>query len=82
MTKLHEIKPGKIARIVAFENGPELKKRFMSKGIFEGCFVRLISSFGLITLKKNSKILSVSKNIAENVRVIELKETQEVECYE
>ena len=79
MTKLNEIKPGKIARIVAFENGPELKKKFLSEEIFEGSIIRLISSFGLITFNINSKIISVSKNIAENVRVVELKEKLEVE---
>ena len=79
MTMLNEIKPGKIARIISFENGPELKNKFTSKGIFEGSIIRIISSFGLITFNLNSKIISISKNIAENVRIIELEEILESE---
>lgn len=78
MVKLNELKPGTIARIVAFENEPGLKNKFVSHGIIEGCIIRVISTFGLITFNIDSKIISVSKNIAENVRIIELKEASEV----
>jgi len=74
MTKLNQLKPGVIARIVAFESRSELKKKFVSRGILEGSIIRVISCFGLITFNVNSKIYSVSNGIAENVRVIELKE--------
>jgi len=73
MTMLNQLKYGDIARIVAFENGSELKKKFVSKGILEGSIIRVISCLGLITFNVDSKIFSVSNGIAENVRVIELK---------
>lgn len=71
---LNQLKSGDIARIVAFENGSELKKKFVSKGILEGSIIRIISCFGLITFNGDSKIFSVSNGISENVRVIEVKE--------
>lgn len=73
MTMLNQLKSGDIARIVAFENGFELKKKFVSKGISEGSIIRIISCFNLISFNVNSKIFSVSNGIAENIRVIELK---------
>ena len=73
MTMLNQLKSGDIARIVAFENGSELKKKFVSKGILEGSIIRIISRFGLITFNVNSKIFSVSNGIAENVRVIKVQ---------
>ena len=74
MTMLYQLESGDIARIVAFENGFELKKRFVSKGMLEGSIIRIISCFGLITFNVDSKIFSVSNGIAENVRVIKVKE--------
>jgi len=73
MTMLNQLKSGDIARIVAFKNESELKKKFVSKGILEGNLIRIISCFGLITFNVDSKIFSVSNGIAENVRVIEVK---------
>ena len=72
MTMLNQLKSGDIARIVTFENGSELKKKFISKGILEGSIIRIISHFGLITFDVNSKIFSASNGIAENVRVIKV----------
>ena len=73
MTMLNQLKSGDIARIIAFKNESELKKKFVSKGILEGNLIRIISCFGLITFNVDSKIFSVSNGIAENVRVIEVK---------
>ena len=73
MTMLNQIKSGEIVRIVAFENNCKIKEKFISKGIFEGSIVRIISSFGLITFNFNSKIFSVSNRLAKNVRIIRLK---------
>jgi Fe2+ transport system protein FeoA len=73
MTLLNQLKSGDIARIIAFENGDELKKKFVSREIKEGSIVRIISCFGLITFNTGSKIFSVSKGIAENVEVIKIK---------
>lgn len=70
---LNQLKSGDIARIVAFEDKSELKKEFVSRGIFEGSIIRIISCFGLITFDVDSKIFSVSKGIAENVRVIDVR---------
>ena len=72
MTMLDQLKSGDVARIVAFENGTEFKKKFISKGIAEGSFIRAISCFGLITFAVQSKTFTISKNIAENVRVIKV----------
>jgi len=73
MTMLNQLKSGDIARIVAFESGSELKKKFVSKGILEGSIIRIISYFGLITFACNAKLFSVSKIIAENVIVIKIQ---------
>ena len=73
MTKLNELKSGRIARVVAFENGPDLKSKLESMGIFEGMIVRIISSFGLIIFSVESKkIFKISNNIAKRIRIIEL----------
>ena len=48
MTMLNQLKSGDMARIVAFENESELKKKFVSKRILEGSIIRIISCFGLI----------------------------------
>ena len=73
MTMLSQLKSGDIARIVAFENGIDLRYKFVSKGIFEGSILRVISCFGLITFNVDSKIFSVSCGIAEKVRVIKFE---------
>jgi Fe2+ transport system protein FeoA len=73
MTMLNQLKSGDIARIVVFHNNFHIKERFFSKGITEGSIIKIISSFGLITFNLNSKMFSVSKSIAENVRVIKIK---------
>ena len=73
MTMLDQLKSGNIARIVAFKNESELKRKFVEKGILEGSLIRIISCFGLITFNVDSKIFSVSNGIAKNVRVIEVK---------
>ena len=73
MTMLNQLKSGDIARIIKFENETAFKKKFISNKISEGSIIRIISCFGLITFKVNSKIFSVSNGIAKNVRVIKLK---------
>jgi len=74
MTMLDQLKSGNIARIVAFKNESELKRKFVEKGILEGSLIRIISCFGLITFNVDSKIFSVSNGIAKNVRVIKVNE--------
>lgn len=71
---LDQLKSGNIARIVAFKNESELKRKFVEKGILEGSLIRIISCFGLITFNVDSKIFSVSNGIAKNVRVIKVNE--------
>lgn len=73
MTMLNELKSGDIARVVAFHKLSEFKMDNASKKIFDRCILRVISFIGLITFKADSKIFSVSKNIAKNIRVIKLK---------
>jgi Fe2+ transport system protein FeoA len=70
MTQLHEVQPGDIARVVAFAHDSDVEQRFASKGIDEGCFVRIVSVYGLITFHVNSKVFTISKDLAEKVRVI------------
>ena len=52
MTMLNQLKSGDIARIVALENGSELKKRFIDKGISLGSIIRIISCFSLENFEK------------------------------
>ena len=73
MTMLHQLKSGEIARIIKFENASIYEKQFISNGVKEGSIIRVISSFGLITFSVNSKLFSISHNIAKHVRVISLR---------
>ena len=73
MTILSQLKSGDIARIVAFENGIDIRNKFVSKGIVKGSIIRVISCFGLITFNVDSKIFSVCISIAEKVRVIKFE---------
>ena len=72
MVMLSQLKPGSFARIVKIDNSLFIRDKLNSKGIFEGCFIMVISCFGLITFNANSKIFSISKVLAKNVRVIKL----------
>ena len=72
MVMLHQLRSGDIVRIVAFMENDYFKDEFISKGIREGSIIRIVSSYGLITFSYNSKIFSVSKGYAENVRVVKV----------
>lgn len=72
MTMLNQLKSGDVARIIKFDDEPEITNKFISKGISEGDIIKIISCFGLITFKVNSKIFSINKVLAKNVRVIKL----------
>ncbi len=72
MTMLNHLKSGEVARIINFDDVPEINNKFISNGILEGDIIRIISCFGLITFNVNSKIFSISKALAKKVRVIKL----------
>ena len=72
MTMLNQLKSGDIARIIDIDCEPEFTKKFISSGITEGNIIRIISSFGSIIFNVNSRIFSISKGLAKNVRVIKL----------
>ena len=72
MVMLDQLKSGTFARIVKIENKLLLRKKLKSRGITEGCFIRVISCFGLVVFEIDKKIFSISQNVAEKIRVIEL----------
>jgi len=72
MTMLNQLKSADIARIINFDDVPEIKNKFISYGITKGDIIRIISCFGLITFNANSKIFTISKVLAKNIRVIKL----------
>ena len=60
MTMLNQLKSADIARIINFDDVPEIKNKFIFYGISKGDFIRIISSFGLITFNANSKVIVLS----------------------
>ena len=72
MVMLNQLKSGKNARIVRIENEILIRKKLLSHGVVEGSFVRVISGFGPIVFEIDKRIFSISKNIAEKIRVVEL----------
>lgn len=73
MTTLERLKSGEFARIVAIKEGNDIRQKFSTKGISEGSFVRIISSYGLITFEVDQKIFAIARDIAQKVRVIKLR---------
>jgi len=72
MVMLSQLKPGSFARIVKIDNSLFIRDKLNSKGIFEGCFIMVISCFGLIVFKLDKRIFSIDYKIAGKIRVIEL----------
>ena len=70
MTYLNELKSGDFARVVEIKNVVDINNLFVSKGLLEGSFIKIISCFGNIVFESNKKIYVISKGIAERIRVI------------
>ena len=64
-----ELKSGEWAIIMAIEGGYGLRQKLLLRGVFEGSFVRMISSLGPITIEVNRNIVSLGRGIARKIRV-------------
>lgn len=73
MTTLEQLKPGEFARIVSINTGQSLKHKLSSKGVIEGCLLRVISSHYHIVIDTNKKIFAIGHEIAEKIRIIRIK---------
>ena len=67
---LTELKTGELARITAIEGGHTLRQKLYLRGIFEGCFVRMISCSGPVTVEVDRNIVSIGRGIAHKIRVM------------
>jgi len=67
---LNQLNPGEIARIVAIDGGHVLRQKLYLRGIFEGCFVRMISCSGPVTVEVDRNIVSVGRGMAQKIRVM------------
>jgi ferrous iron transport protein A len=69
---LIQLKPNELARIVAIEGGYELRQKLYLRGIFEGCFVRMISCSGPVTVEVDRNIISIGRGMAQKIRVMRM----------
>ena len=72
MVMLDQLNYGEIGRIVKFEGDTLFRKRFLSSGIFEGCFIRMISNSGSVTVEVNNKLFAIGKSMVRKIRVIKI----------
>ena len=68
--KLIQLRPNEFARISAIEGGYGLRQKLNLRGISEGCFVRMISSSGPITVEVDRNIVSIGRGIARKIRIM------------
>jgi len=67
---LTELKTGELARITAIEGGLKLRQTLSLRGISEGCFVRVVSCHGPITIEVNRNMVAVGRGMARKIRVM------------
>jgi Fe2+ transport system protein FeoA len=67
---LHQLQSGEYARIVTIENIEKLKTLLATKGIIEGCIIRLISTFDPLIFESDMRIFALGHSLAEKIRVI------------
>lgn len=67
---LTQLKPNELAKIVAIEGGHALRQKLYLRGIFEGCFVRMISCSGPVTVEVDRNIVSIGRGMAHKIRVM------------
>ena len=67
---LTQLKPSELAKIVAIEGGHDLRQKLYLRGIFEGCFVRMISCSGPTTVEVDRNIVSIGRGMAQKIRVM------------
>ncbi len=67
---LTQLKPNELAKIVAIEGGYGLRQKLALRGIVEGAFVRLISSYGPITIEVDRNVVSIGRGMARRIRVM------------
>ena len=69
---LNQLQSGEYARIVTIENVETLKSILATKGIIEGCIIRMISRFNPIIFESNMRIFALGRGSAEKIRVIRI----------
>jgi len=67
---LTKLRPNEWARIVAIEGGYGLRQKLALRGIVEGVVVRMISSYGPVTIEVNRNVVSIGRGMAMRIRVV------------
>lgn len=66
---LTQLKTGELARIVAIDGGHGLRQKLYLRGIFKGCFVRMISCSGPVIIEVDGNIVCIGRGMAQKIRV-------------
>ncbi|MFP3946424.1 MAG: FeoA family protein [Halobacteriota archaeon] len=66
---LTQLRPNDLARVVAIEGGHGLRQKLHLRGISEGCFVRVISCSGPVTVEVDRNVVSIGRGMAGKIRV-------------
>lgn len=69
---LTQLKPGEIAKIIAFEGGCHHRQKLLLRGIAEGNIMRVISNIGPITVEVDRNTVSIGRGMAHRIRVLRL----------
>ena len=69
MLPLSRLKPGEVGRVMAVEGGHGIRQKLFLRGLFEGSVVRVISSYGPVTVEVDRSTVSIGRGMAQKIIV-------------
>ena len=66
---LAQLRTGEKVRIVAIGGGRGLRQKLLLRGLFEGKVVRVISSYGPLTVEVDRNIIAIGRGMARKIEV-------------
>ncbi|MHC1611114.1 MAG: FeoA family protein [Candidatus Methanospirareceae archaeon] len=66
---LSHLRPGEAGRVIAVEGGHGIRQKLFLRGLFEGSVVRVISSYGPVTVEVDRNTISIGRGIAQKIIV-------------
>lgn len=66
---LNQLGIGEMARIMAVEGGRGLRQKLFLRGLFEGKVVRVVSSYGPVTVEVDRSVVAIGRGMAQKIVV-------------
>lgn len=66
---LNEVEPGEQGKIITIEGGRGLRQKLFLRGLIEGKVVRILSSYGPVTVEVDRSIVAIGRGMAQKIVV-------------